>query len=116
MANKSRSCLSRTGEPLTEYHSRVEAQRGADHVRLLYGKRLLPYQCGSCRRWHLAPEDRHTPSARCAVCIDGRGGSKELYRSREIAGKRAQISRREKGVSLKVYRCPFSDGWHLTSR
>ena len=116
MANKSKSCVGRTGEPLTEYCSQVEAQRGADHVNLLHGKRLLPYRCDSCHRWHLAPEDRHTPSTKCGLCVDGRGSMKELYPSEEIAEKRAEILRREQGVSLKAYPCPYSDGWHLTSR
>ena len=116
MVAKSRSCVGRTGEALTEYYSEVEAQRAASRVSLLHGTQMLAYRCGGCQLWHLAPEDRHTPSVKCSFCLDGRGGAKELYPSREIAEKRAKISRREKGADLKVYLCPFLDGWHLTTR
>ena len=39
---------------------------------------------------------------------------KDLYESEADAGKRAAILKKEEGISLTVYKCPYEDGWHLT--
>ena len=54
---KSETCSSSTGAPLTEYYSSDAAQRGAFHVIERYGTVLEPYQCDQCSLWHLAPSD-----------------------------------------------------------
>jgi len=105
---KSATCFSRTGEPLTEYDSKYEAQEGADYANIEYGNNLIPYKCHKCGLWHLSPEARQTPSIQCGIC------GKSLYKTKKDAEKRAAILRKELGARLRVYRCPCNDGWHLT--
>jgi|SaaInl8_200m_RNA_FD_contig_31_1827350_length_952_multi_3_in_0_out_0_1 hypothetical protein len=115
MNGKSNSCMNkRTGEPLTEYYSEYEAQDGANYANATYGHNLVPYKCDKCGLWHLSPKNRQTPSTKCYACTDSRGYLKSLYQTREHAKTRAEILYKEKGIRLKIYRCVYSDGWHLT--
>lgn len=115
MSTKSTSCYSkRTGEPLTEYYSEYEAQEGANYANDQYDNNLVPYQCTKRHLWHLSPKDRQTPSVRGCGCVDSAGNGKALYDSKEYAEGRANILHKEQGVNLAVYKCPYSDGWHLT--
>ena len=115
MTLKSTTCFSKkTGKPLTEFFSEQEAEEGAAYANKTYGKNLAPYQCNNCNRWHLSPKDRQTPSIKCPECIDSNGYFKDLYESFGSAMKRASILYEERGISLKVYKCPSYDGWHLT--
>ena len=115
MATKSATCIGKTsGKPLTEYLSKGEAQEGADHAGSRYGRRLVPYQCGRCGLWHLAPENRQTPSTSCPVCTGANGTAKDSYRNRQEAQRRADILHQEQGAALCVYACEHGYGWHLT--
>ena len=114
MSRKSDSCFSkRNGKPLTVYASKPEAQQSANYENQ-YGRNLVPYQCRKCGEWHLSPKDRQTPSTKCRHCTGLAGKYKDLYESEADAGKRAAILRKEEGISLTVYKCPYEDGWHLT--
>ena len=115
MVAKSATCIGKTsGKPLTEYLSKGEAQEGANHAGSRYGRRLVPYQCGTCGLWHLAPENRQTPSTSCPVCTGVNGTPKDSYRNRQEAQRRADILRQEQGAALRVYACEHGYGWHLT--
>ena len=115
MVTKSATCIGKTsGKPLTEYLSKGEAQKGADHAGSRYGRRLVPYQCGTCGLWHLAPENRQTPSTSCPLCTGANGTPKDSYRNRQEAQRRADILRQEQGAALRVYACEHGYGWHLT--
>ncbi len=115
MNSRSRTCYSqRNGKALMEYTSEQEAQEAADYANAKFRRSMAPYRCDHCGKWHLAPRNRQTPSRQCTACTDGMGTPKELYESEGAARKRAGIIRREKGVHLTVYRCPYNDGWHLT--
>jgi hypothetical protein len=104
---ESSECTSqRTGVALSTFLSRVQAQLEADHIRHKRDKDLVPYKCDRCDGWHLCPRDRYTPSTRCEQC------NKDLYEMEEYAERRAEIL----GVGLRVYRCPYGYGWHLTSK
>ena len=117
MNNRSTTCFSqRNGKPLMEYSSEMEAQEAADYANAQYRRSMAPYRCSHCGKWHLAPRNRQTPSHPCTVCTDSMGSPKELYESEAAATKRAKIIRKEQGVHLSVYRCPYNDGWHLTKR
>jgi len=114
---KSTTCFNtRNGKPLSEYNSEVEAEGAAIHANKQYRTNLTPYQCDRCGQWHLSPQNRQTPSTSCNLCTDAFGHSKELYQTRETAQQRAKIIRKEKGVQLSVYQCPYNTGWHLTKR
>ena len=114
MGFKSSSCFGkRTGEPLTAYHTEREAKEGADYANSTYGNNLVPYKCNNCRLWHLSPEDRQTPSSICSSCTDSYGSHKDLYHSEAIAERRAAILLKERGILLRVYPCPYRNGWHL---
>ena len=112
---KSKTCIGKTsGEPLTEYDSREAADEGAAYANKTYRSNLAPYQCDKCGKWHLSPKSRMTPSTTCPFCKGSNGQPKEAYHSRSDAKRRANISRKERGVSLQVYKCEHSDTWHLT--
>lgn len=110
MESKSKTCRGSNGNPLTEYLSKGEAEGGARYVQAEYGRKMVSYRCHQCDLWHLSPADRYTPNRYCAAC------GKDAYESRDAADKRAGIIRKEKGVKLKTYACPYEAGWHLTRR
>lgn len=115
MSLKSPTCVGKkSGKPLTEYASLAEAEDGAAHANKAYRQNLVPYQCDTCGLWHLSPKSRQTPSTTCRFCTGADGSPKEAYRSQRDAERRAGILRKEQGVSLKVYKCEYSDAWHLT--
>ena len=115
MSLKSKSCTgSKTGKPLTEYASESEALEAAQYAGATYGRKLAPYLCPGCGRWHLALANRQTPSRKCLGCTGSDGQPKDAYRNEKEAGVRARIIRRESGVLLRAYPCPYGGGWHLT--
>lgn len=112
---KSTTCLSKTsGKPLTEYSSRLEAMRAAEDANFQIGNNFKPYKCSICKKWHLSPAERVTPSTTCKRCTGANGKFKKLYQSAEAAQQRAEIIFAERGVRLKVYKCGYTEGWHLT--
>ena len=114
MPEKSSTCFKKNGEPLSTYFSKAEADDGASYVNSQYGLDLSPYNCSTCGNWHLSPKDRQTQNTVCAYCIDSYGRHKALYETFEGASKRADIIRKERGITLNVYECPHQAGWHLT--
>ena len=52
----------------------------------------------------------------CPYCTDRNGRPKRLYSSSEDARETANHILRERGVQLRVYRCDYADGYHLTSK
>jgi len=102
-----------SGQPLLMFDSVREATEGAQRALLEFGTEQAPYQCTRCRKWHLAPKNRHTPSHTCRYCVGSDGKPKESYANEEDATRRAQIVERERGISLRVYLCDYG-GWHLT--
>ena len=114
MKFKSDTCFGRTGASLNAYDLESEAAEHARYLRKERGSAMVPYSCDRCGFWHLSPADRQTESSVCAFCRDAKGSSKDLYRSKQDAERRAEINRIERGVELNVYRCPHQPGWHLT--
>ena len=114
---KSSQCTGKTsGGPLTEYDSLECARNGARHVKMAYGNAVTPYRCDRCRHWHIAPASRQTPSSTCHACAGSDGQPKQAYETQDAAERRAEILRRERGVRLTTYWCPYGAGWHLTKR
>ncbi|QHS15479.1 hypothetical protein GUY17_05970 [Shewanella sp. Arc9-LZ] len=112
---KSETCFGKTsGKPLTQYYDEEEAQGAADYSKEFYGDDLSPYHCSKCDLWHLSPKSRQTPSQKCNRCTGGYGVEKESYRSKLEARLRADIIYDEQGISLRVYKCKYGFGWHLT--
>ena len=112
---KSNTCFSsRTGKALSVYTSKSAAQNAADYANQEYDNNLVPYQCNTCKKWHLSPQDRHTPNKVCPNCIGNNGQRKALYKTQSDAANRADILAKEQKVDLTVYKCPHNRGWHLT--
>jgi hypothetical protein len=112
---KSRTCKGTTSEgALTEYDTEPEAAESAAYVKKKHKRALVPYACGRCQKWHLAPIGRQTPSTTCESCLGADRLPKESYSTKEGAEKRARIIRAEQGVALQTYACPRGNGWHLT--
>ena len=115
-AFESGTCFGTNGHPLVEYESETEATKGAAYVFKRYGRRMKPYQCGSCDQWHIAPVRRRRVKARCA-CTSTDGSPKQLYQSRAEAERRADMLMNDENrhISVKAYRCPLKLGWHITT-
>lgn len=114
---KSETCFGKiSGQPLSVYFTEFEAQSCADYSNEVYDNKLVPYQCNKCRYWHLSPKQRVTPSQKCDWCIGSDGSYKDTYRNKAEAKTRARIRFEEDGVELKVYKCKYGNGWHLTKR
>ena len=106
----SQKCRSkRTGKVIISYQTKAEAMYEAKRQKEKYKQDFEPYQCNDCSFWHLSPSSRSTPSKYCSSC------SKQLYLSQESANKRKNIIFKEQNKSLKIYKCPYNNGWHLTS-
>lgn len=102
--------MSRRGTPLRAFDDESSAKHAARHSLVSHGSQMLPYRCDRCGRWHLCDAKRHTPSHECTAC------QKQAYETEECAERRAEILREERRVNLRVYACPYGEGWHLTSR
>lgn len=115
MSRKSNTCYGKISQkPLTEYDSESEAMQATDYAKHAYQSYLVPYKCGRCGYWHLAPKNRQTPSEKCYHCTGQNGRAKETYESREDAERRAEIIYQERGYRLYVYPCSHRSGYHLT--
>jgi len=114
LPKKSKTCVSASGEPLTEYASERDARDGAHYLSGKAGGDFVPYRCPKCAKWHVSPKARVTPGTIGCTCKDAKGESKTLYLSRRAAEGRAKIIAEERGLTLYVYECPARKGWHLS--
>lgn len=116
VSHKSKSCFSKSGNPLSVYKSLSEAQESADYQLSQSGVRLSPYRCSICGDFHLKPTDFFVKKiiSSCS-CTDHNGRKKDCYETRSDAEKMASI-RASVGIQLYVYSCPQGIGFHLTSR
>ena len=74
-----------------------------------------------CNLYHLSPQNRQTEhSSLDCNCVDENGHSKEGYKSKMDAKRRADILWKETGRKLNIYCCPEAasreDCWHLTKK
>jgi hypothetical protein len=114
---KSETCLGkRSGKALSQYFDEDEAKNAAQYSKKNYKQDLAPYECNKCGFWHLSPKARITPSKKCGSCTAGDGTYKDTYRTKKEANTRANIIYGEQRLDLKVYKCRYGDGWHLTKR
>lgn len=115
MSYKSNTCFSkRDGSALSTYESQEEADNGANYANEKYQRDLKAYICDKCNLWHLSPKDRETPNSICKHCTDGENKPKALYQTEGNARRRAEILYNEKAIRLNIYKCEYSEGWHLT--
>ncbi len=108
---KSPTCKGPNGKFLEEYHSRSAADLAAEDIKLNFGYELYPSLCRSCGYWHLAPVNTRK---QCFHCTDSALFLKDLYASKNEALSSAEWVRKEKKIQLYPYKCPHSNGWHLT--
>lgn len=114
---KSDTCFGKiSGAPLTEFLFEHEAIDAAEYSKNEYANELVPYCCGKCKKWHLSPKSRQTPTTTCTFCTAANGSNKESYKTKMDAKARAKIISNERGVNLIVYQCKHNNGWHLTKR
>ena len=116
ISHKSESCMSKSGNPLSEYRNLKKAQESAAYQYAQNGQSFTPYLCQKCGFYHLKPTEFycvHT-SGICS-CTDHNGNKKSAYATAEDAEKMARI-RAASGIQLYVYNCPSGNGFHLTSR
>ncbi len=115
ISNKSETCFSKNGNPLSVYESYSEALESADYQFASAGIKFSPYQCDTCGKYHLKPTEFYCKklSSFCS-CTDHNGKRKDSYETRSDAEKMINIRKRA-GVTLYVYACPQGKGYHLTS-
>ena len=94
-----------------EYHSRTAATVAAGETQMKYGHKLTPYECRACGYWHLGVVNTRL---QCMQCTDSGLFLKDLYASRTEAQSTADYLRKERKIQLYPYKCPHSNGWHLT--
>ena len=108
---RSTTCKGNNGQYLEEYHSQTAASIAAEEIQKAYGNKLSPFQCRSCGYWHLGVVSTRL---QCMLCTDGGLFLKDLYASKEEAQSTASWLRKERKIELYPYKCPHSNGWHLT--
>ena len=60
------------------------------------------------------PTNDNEQSITICDCRDARGVLKGLYKEEKFALKEIETTFRQKKIKLKLYRCPYESGWHLT--
>ncbi|MBR1715794.1 MAG: hypothetical protein IJ717_12740 [Treponema sp.] len=112
---KSETCLSKNGNPLSVYRTASEAQDSADYQMRQNRIRLSPYKCDVCGMYHLSPSEFFCEKLESSCsCTDHNGKIKDSYKTLQDAKKMANI-RKLAGIDLFVYECPHGNGYHLTS-
>ena len=113
--HKSRSCFSKSGNPLSVYNSFSEAQKSADYQLRQSAIHLTVYQCNACGKFHLKPTEYYCEKvfSNCS-CVDHKGKPKAAYKTIQDAKKMINI-RKQAGVTLYAYKCSRGNVWHLTS-
>lgn len=115
ISHKSKTCFSHKGEPLSEYNTEEEAQESAKYL-FSEGKKMVPYYCVKCNKYHLKPEEFYCKKIKSSCnCKSHLGDIKCTYESKQDAEKMCAI-RAQAGIKLFVYKCPSGQGYHLTSK
>ena len=110
MFYKSRTCMSKSGNPLSAYETFEEAAESAEYQERSYGRVLHPYRCGKCGDYHLSPLNGRYACG----CTDRSGNAKMLYPTYADAEEAANERSRDVPWGLRVYECPERRGYHLT--
>ena len=108
---KSYTCKGSNGQYLEEYHSEAAALIDGERIKKEFGHDLTPQSCRTCGYWHLTAISK---SRQCMFCTDSALFLKDLYATRQEAEDIAMRIGREKKIRLFPYKCPYSNGWHLT--
>ena len=58
--------------------------------------------------------DKEAIEDNICLCTDAKGEVKYLYMSKKEAELAKELRQREEHITLKIYTCPTSRGWHLT--
>ena len=82
---------------------------------------LLYYECHSRSelvqyvkelKIHIVQEE--SMDEKICICTDAKGDMKYLYMSKKEAELAQELRQREQNITLKIYACPSSRGWHLS--
>ena len=123
---KSETCVSTTGAPLTEYYSLEAAERGAYHVVDRYGTVLEPrlpapfsrwprsrrerrYRCDRCSLWHLAPGDSRDDPLSFEETVDDDDHAASAFADRDEASYAELQQLFDREVDLE-----FEPAWRRT--
>ena len=61
---------------------------------------------------HIVQEESR--DEKICICTDAKGDMKYLYMSKKEAELAQELRQREENITLNIYACPTSSGWHLT--
>ena len=110
MPDKSKSCFNIKGEPLTEYNSESDAEKGADYAKNRYGHILNVYRCSKCGKWHLSP------TKKSGKCFTKKGIPLIEYDSEADAKEGIIHAKKNYDSDLIPYKCSKCGKWHLSPR
>ncbi|ADT94409.1 hypothetical protein [Shewanella baltica] len=69
-----------------------------------------------CNRWDtLTTRGGFTPQ-KCDFCVGEDGVNKNIYYSEQEALLYSDVTLKEEGIRLRVYKCPHGFGWHRTKK
>jgi len=70
----------------------------------------------NCNRWDtLKMQGGFTPK-KCDCGVGEDGANKNIYDSAQEALLYADVTLKEEGIRLRVYKCPHGFGWHRTKK
>ena len=96
-------------------------KRKYPHLTKMSDENILLY-CECCSRSelvqyvkelkiHIVQEESR--DEKICICTDAKGDMKYLYMSKKEAELAQELRQREQNITLKIYTCPTSRGWHL---
>ena len=107
--------------------SKIKSKKISKKISLLFPnlttftlKELLVYfECKDSEELYFyldtaLPTNENEQSVTICDCRDALGVLKDLYKEEKFALKETEIVFRQKKIKLKMYRCPYEMGWHLT--
>src|SRR4030095_7080010 len=108
---KSNTCKGSNNQYLEEYHTKAAALIDAERIKKEFGHDQVPQTCRTCGYWHLMTTSK---SRQCMFCTDSALFLKDVYTTKQEAETIAIRIGKEKKIRLFPYKCPYSNGWHLT--
>ena len=130
-----------SGKPVLEFDSEHDAQNQANYDETKHGRRMYPYLCPTCHKWHLAPKASFTASSNFAAapasfstyrnttttttksftrhrksltCFGKTSGTPLLeFETEGLAQEQAAFDANKYGKRMHPYHCATCGKWHV---
>ena len=114
---KSETCFSKDNKPLSYYETIEDAIKGANFLSEKINKKMKPYKCEKCNKFHIKPEEvffNKNDLSKCS-CVDHSGNKKDSYSTKFDAEKMIKFKKEKDNIDLYIFKCPENNGYHITS-